>query len=101
MKIFLSHAMSKLMEDEVLSIREKAIKKLKEIYGNDIEIIENYYHENAPKEAGQLWHLGRSIQQMEEADLIVFIENHGYSRGCLIEKFIVSIYSLPNTTLHI
>ena len=101
MKIFLSHAMSKLTEDEVLSIRKKATRKLKEIYGNDIEIIENYYHENVPENAGQLWHLGRSIQQMEEADLIVFIENHGYSRGCLIEKFIVSIYSLPNTVLHI
>ena len=57
MKISLSHAMSLLTQDEVLSIREKAIKKLKEKYGNEIEIIDNYYHENVPENAGQLWHL--------------------------------------------
>ena len=71
MKVFLSHKMSGLSEEEVMKIRKDAIDYLTDKYGN-IEVIDNYHHDDAPENAGRLWHLGKSISQMEEADAIFF-----------------------------
>lgn len=94
MKIFLSHNMTGLSESEVMKIRNSAIKLLTEKYGNDIEIIDNYHHYNAPKNAGRLWHLGTSISQLDEADAIYFCEGNSDSNGCLIELLIAKFYNL-------
>lgn len=96
MKVFLSHPMSGLSEDEVLKLREDAVSHLKEYFPGDIEIVENYYHENAPENAGRLWHLGRSIQQMEENDIdaIYFCGDYTQAKGCLVEVMISKLYGI-------
>lgn len=94
MKVFLSHNMSRLTEEEVMKIRKKEMQFLISVYGNDIEFIDNYYHDNVPENAGNLWHLGRSIQQLEEADAIYFCRGNDDSRGCQVEKLIVELYGL-------
>ena len=89
MKIFISHDMNGLSDDEVKNIRSKAEEYLKERFGDNIEIIDNYTHLDAPENAGRLWHLGRSIQQMQDADIVVFIDDGVESaKGCIIEKLI-------------
>ena len=93
MKIFLSHKMSSLSEEEVLKIREGALEKLKELYG-EVELIENYYHDNVPANAGRIWHLGTSIRMMEEADAICFCKGWEESNGCIIEHKICELYGL-------
>ena len=88
-----------LSDEEVDNIRNSAIAKLTEQYG-DIEIIDNYHHENAPDNAGRLWHLGASIQQLEEADAIYFCEFDSnecidnISNGVNIEMLIASLYNI-------
>lgn len=47
-----------------------------------------------PKNSGRLWYLGRSIQQMEEADAIYFCEGWEDARGCLIERQVAEKYGL-------
>ena len=98
-KVFISHPMSDLSEEEVMKLRDEAKQYLEDlrIFG-DIEIIDNYTHPDAPKNAGRLWHLGRSIQMMEEADVIFFYGNWGPANGCIIERMIVSLYNLPTIT---
>ena len=93
MKVFLSHPMHDLTEEQIMSIGDSAYYYLRSIYGN-IELIDNYRHENAPKASGCLWHLGRSIQQMEEADAIYFCGDWEDARGCLIERQVAEKYGL-------
>ena len=42
MKIFISQPMKGLSEEEIRHNREKAIKKIKSLYGDDVEIIDSY-----------------------------------------------------------
>lgn len=93
MKVFLSHPTHGLTEEEIMSIRDSAYYYLRSIYGN-IEIIDNLRMYEAPKNSGRLWHLGRSIQQMEEADAIYFCEGWENARGCLIERQVAEKYGL-------
>lgn len=93
MKVFLSHRMSGVSEEEIMKIREDARVYLEARYDN-IEIIDNYHHDDAPEDAGRLWHLGRSIQMLEEADAIFFIPHQCNAKGCLVEMNIAEIYEL-------
>lgn len=93
MKVFLSHAMSGLDESKVMKIRNDAIQKLTDRYG-EIEVIDNYHHENVPENAGRLWHLGTSIKQLEEADAIYFCDNSYNSNGCVVETVIAILYHI-------
>lgn len=93
MKVFLSHPMYGTTGGEILEIREKAYIYLRVKYGN-IELIDNCFHEDVPKNAGRLWHLGRSIQQLEEADAIYFCDGWENARGCLIERQVAEKYGL-------
>lgn len=93
MKVFLSHPMHGLTEEQIMSIRDSAYYYLRSVYGN-IELIDNYFHKDAPKNARCLWHLGRSIQQLEEADAIYFCEEWENARGCLIERQVAEKYGL-------
>lgn len=93
MKVFLSHPMHGLTEEQIMSIRDSAYYYLRSVYGN-IELIDNYRHKDALTNAGRLWHLGRSIQQLEEADAIYFCEEWENARGCLIERQVAEKYGL-------
>lgn len=42
MKVFISQPMKGLSEKEIKSNREKAIKNIKNLYGDDAEIIDSY-----------------------------------------------------------
>ena len=93
MKVFLSHPMHELTEEQIMSIRDSAYYYLQSVYGN-IKIIDNLHLYEAPKGAGRLWHLGRSIQQLEEADAIYFCEEWENARGCIIERQVAEKYGL-------
>ena len=93
MKVFLSHPMNGLTEEQIMSIRHSALLYLSSVYGR-IELIDNYHHREAPTNAGRLWHLGRSIQLMEEADAIYFCGDWENARGCCIEERVARYYGL-------
>lgn len=94
MKVFLSHKMSNVSIEEVYKIRKDAEEYLKSKYGDNIEIIDNYNHYDAPDGVGSLWHLGRSIQQLEEADYIYFCNGNDDTKGCKVEKLITELYNI-------
>lgn len=41
------------------------------------------------------WYLGKSIQAIAEADLVVFDENWRFARGCIIEHMVCALYNIP------
>lgn len=93
MKVFLSHKMTGLTEEEVMKIRNEALEYLQETYG-EIELIDNYHHKDVPENAGRLWHLGTSIRMMEEADAIYFCDGWEDAKGCCIEYEICKTYGI-------
>lgn len=98
MKVFISQPMNGLPEEEVIAVRKRAIETIEHVYGK-VEIIESYIHENVPKNAGRLWHLGESIKLMSEADLVVFCPGYENARGCRIEEAVCDEYDIPSVIL--
>lgn len=99
-RFFLSHPMSGIPEEEVLELRRKMTEYLVKRYPEfQVEIINNYHHEDAPINAGRLWHLGKSIQLMEKADIVVFSPDWQKAKGCKIEKKICRSYGIPYQVL--
>ena len=98
MRIFLSHNMSGLKDEEVWQIRHKAEELIKENIPT-AEFIDNYNHPGAPEvfandTARRLWHLGRSIQQLGTAQMIYFCKE-STSVGCIVERLIAHLYGIP------
>lgn len=94
MKVFISQPMNGLTDEEVLKYREEAINYLKSSYGEEnIEVLETYI-EDAPKDAGSLWYLGKSIQMLEQADVIYCVEGWEKARGCIIERMVGNLYGI-------
>ena len=41
---------------------------------------------------GRIWYLGRSIQNMEKADFVIFHKDHRKGKGCQVEMAVASRY---------
>lgn len=107
-KCFIIHKMNGLCEDVINDIRERVTTALKELGKQENwepEIIDNYTHDGieVPENAGRLWHLGTSIQQMDDADFIVVpspsLQKYYYSNGCLVEICALHFYDLPHIVI--
>ena len=90
MKIFISQPMKGLSEKEIKANREKAIKKIKELYGEDTEIIDSYIE----GEGTPLWKLGKSIELLSIADVAYFMRGWNKTRGCRIEYMCANDYGI-------
>ena len=90
MKIFISQPMKGLSEKEIKSDREKAIKKIKSLYGDDVEIIDSYIDD----EGTPLWCLGKSIELLSTADVAYFLKGWNTARGCRIEYMCADNYGI-------
>lgn len=90
MKIFISQPMKGLSEKEIKFNREKAIKNIKSIYGDDAEIIDSFID----GEGTPLWYLGKSIELLSTADIAYFCKGWNTTRGCRIEYICASNYGI-------
>lgn len=90
MKIFISQPMKDLSEEEIRHNREKAIKKIKSLYGDDVEIIDNYIDGGGTP----LWCLGKSIELLSTADVAYFLKGWNTARGCRIEYMCADNYGI-------
>ena len=90
MKIFISQPMKGLSEKEIKFNREKAIKNIKSLYGDDAEIIDSFIE----GEGNSLWFLGKSIELLSTADVAYFLKGWNKARGCRIEYMCASNYGI-------
>ena len=93
MKVFISQPMNGVDDHVVLKIRADVEKYLQDKYG-DVEILSTFIYEDAPKDAGRLWYLGRSIQMLGQADAIYFVKGWQQAKGCVVEALIASLYGI-------
>ena len=90
MKVFISQPMRGLAEREIKLNRAKAIESIKRLYGDDVEIIDNYFDSDEKP----LFKLGKSIELLSTADIIYLCKGWNKARGCKIEYMCASDYDI-------
>lgn len=90
MKIFISQPMKGFSEEEIRHNRMKAVKKIKSLYGDDVEIIDSYIDGGDTP----LWCLGKSIELLSTADVAYFLKGWNTARGCRIEYMCADNYGI-------
>ena len=82
-KIFISQPMKDKTNQEIEQERNYIIEKSKTLFG-EIEVIDSFF-KDAPYDVKPLWFLGKSLELLSTADVVVFAKNWENTRGCRIE----------------
>ncbi|MCI5591271.1 MAG: DUF4406 domain-containing protein [Ruminococcus sp.] len=96
MKIFISQPMRGQTEEAILKTRSEAVKKIKAMYGDDVEILDSFFDDfdaSNVKNPGVAY-LAKSIAVLAEADIAYFCKGYENTRGCMIEYEIAKAYGI-------
>lgn len=97
-KIFISQPMNGLTDSEIRKDRARVIDGLYNIgYSSDeITIIDTLIEEKAPDNVNSgLWYLGKSLELLAGADIVVFAKGWRNARGYKIEFECAKKYGIP------
>ena len=84
-KIFISQPMKDKTNQEIEEERKKIIEKIRKHFRKiKIEVIDSFF-KDAPHDAKPLWFLGKSLELLSNANVIVLGKGWENSRGCRIE----------------
>ena len=101
-KVFISQGMSDKSNEEIKAVRQKVKEDISALLHAEIEVIDSYFEGEAQNNK-PVFLLGKAIQKLSEADLVVFVLDCWQKyRGCKIEYEICKQYeirSLMHTTL--
>ena len=107
MTIFISQPMTGRTETDIIEERGRAAEQIKTIYGDRIEICDNYRTDIERKHAEKtllyrnynkdVYWLGESIESLSWADLIWFVDGWEKSRGCRIENLIATEFGIEKS----
>ena len=95
-KLFISHPMRGLTDEEILKAREEIKNRAEKAIGESVELI-NSFIEDYPGEINKsipVWYLGKSIQFLSQADIAYFAGDWRNARGCKIEYEIANAYGI-------
>lgn len=84
-KLFISQPMKGKTDEEILEVREKAIKSAEEKLGEPVEVIDSFF-QGASADAKPLWFLAKSLELLATADVAYFAKGWETARGCKIEN---------------
>lgn len=82
-KVFISQPMKDKTNQEIEQERKEIIEKAEKFLG-EIEVIDSFF-KDAPHDAKPLWFLGKSLELLSTADVIVLGKDWENARGCKIE----------------
>ena len=80
-------------DEEILTVRAKAIKSAEEMIGEPVKVIDSFF-QSAPADAKPLWFLGKSLELLSTADVAYFAEGWNEFRGCKIEHICAVEYNI-------
>ena len=84
-KIFISQPMKDKTNQEIKQERKEIIEKIRKHFRKiKIEVIDSFF-KDAPHDAKPLWFLGKSLELLSNANVIVLGKGWENSRGCRIE----------------
>ena len=94
-RVFISQPMRGLTSDEIISTRIEFWNKNKSIFAEELKcsvkdllLINTIFEPNRPV----IELLGKSVEAMSRANMVVFMKNWEKSRGCVIEHEVVEKY---------
>lgn len=100
-KVFVSQPMNGMNIERVKEVRTEALKKFKEFAvankwmseADRVLDINLLFDEKAPSDSdGRIWYLGRSIQTIDVADYIIFVDGWMDAHGCRVEHKVAEEY---------
>lgn len=92
-RLFISQPMRGKTDEEILAVREKAIKSAQKHFDEPVEVIDSFF-QGAPVDAKPLWYLAKSLELMSTADVVYFAKDWEQYRGCRIENTCAIEYGL-------
>ena len=94
---FISQPMFGRTDDDILAEREKAKEAIREHFSQkEVTFLDTMNYDDIPEGSGRLVYLGRSIQQLDKADLVYFCRGwEQLANGCRIEKEVCQLYGIP------
>ena len=87
-KVFISQPMNGLSNLQISIDRGRVIEGLynKGYKPDEITVIDSIIEENAPDNVNSgLWYLGKALELLSDADIVVFAKGWRNARGCQIE----------------
>lgn len=93
-RLFISQPMKDKTNEEIIIEREKAIKEVKEMLDEEVEVIDSFF-KDAPHDAKPLWYLAKSLELLSTADVAYFCDGWEAYRGCKIEHTCAVEYGIP------
>ena len=99
-KLFISCPMKNRSEENIRMTFDRLHKIAEAVYGESLEVIviPNYIEDNPPKcRTEGLWHLGKSIELLSQADYFIGIcgDNAWLYNGCTVEADVAKLYGMP------
>ncbi len=101
MNIFIAQPMTGIPNESIENTRNKLIKLCQSEYGEKINILDQFHlPDDIPEDyecsiEKQIYLLGRSIQILAKADIVVMPVSFKMSNGCCVEHEICTTYGIP------
>lgn len=92
-KLFISQPMRDKTDEEILAEREKAVRVAKEMFGEDVEVIDSFFKE-ASHDAPYWYIVGKTLELLTYADVAFFSTGWEMDTGCRIEHICANEYGI-------
>ena len=94
-KIFISQPMKDKTNQEIEQERKEIIEKVRKHFEKiEVKVIDSFF-KDAPHDTKPLWFLGKSLELLSNANVIVLGKGWECSRGCRIEHECAVQYGIP------
>lgn len=97
MKVFISQPMNGKTDKEIMEERQRIMDYVTDT--TEAEFIDSFIKTQPNSKNTSLWCLGRSLEMMAEADLVIFAPNYADARGCRIEHACAKNYGIATVEL--
>ena len=88
MKVMISQPMNGKTEEQIRNERKYLVRELEE---EGYEVLDNVF-EDFDDDVSPIYYLAKSIEILDQADIVVFMEGWENARGCVIEHEIALFY---------
>lgn len=98
LNIYVSLRCMGLTYNKMILKRDKIVEDYKAQHKNyqaEINVIDSLFPEYVPGESNPIEFLGKSIEKMKNADVVLIPVDYRKSKGCYIEEEVARIYGLP------
>ena len=99
LKVFLSQPMMGKTNDEIIEVRNRIFSALPDILGDAVREIPSFLPK-MNKNRNDVFMLGKSIELMSDAVIVVFAPDYDKARGCNVEHLVCEMYKIKYVCLY-